>query len=254
MKYKSITYLLLCIAMPLISLGQADVKALFAKGNQQYAGGHYKEALASYKQVLDAGYTSAPLYFNIGNAYYKTDEISSALLYYEKARHLSPADDDINFNIRYAYLKTTDKIEEVPEFFLSKCWHNFILCCSLGVLTWLSIALVLLASLVLICYLFTNSVTVKKLSFFTSLILFFLGLVTIFMGNRQAAYFDNHKQALIFSGSVTVKSTPAAAAKTLFLLHEGTKVDVLETNAGKIRIKLANGTEGWIGAGDVREI
>jgi len=254
MKYKSIIYLLLCIALPLISFGQADVKALFAKGNQQYAKGQYKDALASYKQVLDAGYKSAPLYFNMGNAYYKTDEIPSAILYYEKARHLAPADEDINFNIRYTNLKTTDKIDEAPEFFLNKWWHAFILCCSLSALSTLSITLILLASLVLIGYLFTSSVVLKKASFFTSLILFFLGLTAIFMGNRQTAYFDSHKQAIIFSGSVTVKSTPAAAAKTLFLLHEGTKVDVLETNAGKIRIKLANGSEGWIGAGDVKEI
>jgi len=253
MKYKSIIYLLLCLAFPLLSFGNKN-STPYGLANTLYRNGHYADAMREYKKLIDQGYQSAALYYNMGNACFKSDEIPSAILYYEKARRLAPADEDINFNIRYTNLKTTDKIDEAPEFFLNKWWHSFILCCSLSALSTISITLILLASLVLIGYLFTSSVVLKKASFFTSLILFFLGVIAIFVGNRQSAYFDNHKQAIIFSGSVTVKSTPAAAAKTLFLLHEGTKVDVLETNAGKIRIKLANGSEGWIGEGDVKEI
>lgn len=254
MNYKRVIYLFLVIAMPLVTFGKGDVKALFDQGNQLYQKANYKGALAAYQQVLSSGYQSAALYFNMGNASFKTDDIPSAIWYYEKAHKLSPGDDDINFNIRFANLKTADRIDEAPEFFLTKWWHNFILMFSLSTLSVLSIAFILVGFLLLIGYLFTSSVTLKKASFYTSMSLFVLGLITILMGNRQAAYFDSHKQAIIFSGSVTVKSTPATAAKTLFLLHAGTKVDVMETNAGHVKIKLANGSEGWISAGDVKEI
>jgi tetratricopeptide (TPR) repeat protein len=249
MKYKHITYLLIFLISPLLSFASKDLAA-----DAQYAKGQYKEARASYQKLLNEGYQSAALYFNMGNACFKSDDIPSAILYYEKARRLEPGDEDINFNIRFANLKTTDKIEEAPEFFVTKWWHGFILMFSLSTLSILSIVFILLSSAVLIAYLFTRSVIFKKISFYSAIVLFVFGLVFIFMGNRQTAYFDSHRQAIIFTSTVTVKSAPANNAKTLFVIHEGTKVNVLEANSNRIKIKLANGSEGWIGVGDVKEI
>ena len=254
MKYKRTLYLLLCSAIPMLSLGNTNVQNLFKKGNQAYGRANYTEALTSYKQVVNSGYKSAALYFNMGNAYYRTDEIPSALLYYEKAHRISPGDDDVNFNIRLTNLKTTDKIDEVPELFINRWWRNFILAIPLNTVAALSIIIALLASALLIFYLFTQSVIIKKASFFTALSLFILTFVMIFIGNRQSAYFEKHHQAIIFTGTVVVKSSPAGISKNLFTLHEGTKVDVLETNNKHLRIKLANGTEGWISIADIREI
>jgi uncharacterized protein YgiM (DUF1202 family) len=38
------------------------------------------------------------------------------------------------------------------------------------------------------------------------------------------------------------------------VLHDGTKVNVLDTNNGWIKIQLANGNEGWIQQSDIKEI
>jgi tetratricopeptide (TPR) repeat protein len=254
MKYKCFLYLLLYITLPLLSFGNNDVQALFDKGNQLYAKAQYPQALVVYQQVLKAGYQSAPLYFNMGNASYRNNDVASAILYYEKARKLAPGDEDINFNIRFANLRTADRVEEAPEFFLTRWWHNFILALSLDALAIISIGLMLLAGLTLIAYLFTQSVTFKKVSFYSAIIIFFFSLAAIFVANRQSNYFESHHQAIIFSGTVTVKSSPASSAKALFVLHEGTKVDVIGTNNNRLRIKLANGSEGWIGISDVKEI
>src|SRR5690606_5719538 len=99
----------------------------------------YQEAINSFKEVLDAGYVSASLYYNIGNAYYKLDDIPSALLYYEKALRLAPGDEDIRFNIQLASLKTVDKIEDIPVFFLAQWWNAFILFFSIQTLAVLGI-------------------------------------------------------------------------------------------------------------------
>lgn len=254
MKYNRIIYLLLLLVLPLLSYGSDNMQALFEKGNQQYARGQYKAAIADYQQIVNAGYQSAPLYFNLGNANYKYGDIPSAILYYEKAHKLSPGDDDINFNIQFANLRTTDKIDTAPEFFLAKWWKDFILMFSGTTLAVCSILLMLLASAVLVIYMFTYSVVVKKASFYSSIILFVIALFSIFVGNRQMSYFDNHHQAIVFSGSVTVKSSPASAAKSLFVIHEGTRVDVLETNGNWTKIRLPNGNEGWIGVNDARGI
>jgi tetratricopeptide (TPR) repeat protein len=234
--------------------GNAQTSALFIKGNAYYNRAQYKEALKTYQQILDEGYQSAAVYFNMGNASYKSGDIPSALLYYEKAHKLAPGDDDINFNIRFANLKTTDKIDQVPEFFLFNWWKAFILTFSINILAILSIALVLFGSVMLIIYFFTSSVSIKKTSFYTSIILFFAGTFMIFIAGMQISYFKGHRQAIIFSGSVTVKSGPVEQSSSLFVIHDGTKVNVLENSNGWIKIGLVNGNEGWIKQSDAKEI
>jgi tetratricopeptide (TPR) repeat protein len=249
-----IAYLLLLLALPLFSLANDQTNMLFAKGNDQYAKAKYQEAVQTYQAILNDGYQSATVYFNLGNAYYKLGEIPSALLYYEKAHKLAPGDDDIIFNIQLTNLKTTDKVDAAPELFLTKWWEAFILCCSLGTLTVFSVLFFIAGFGILILYLFAPSVNIKKTSFYAGLTLVFLGLITILMAGNQVHYFASHRQAIVFNNAATVKSEPSAASKNLFVIHDGTKVDVLENNNGWMRIQLSNGNEGWIMATDAKEI
>jgi len=254
MKFNRIIYLLLAIALPLVSFAKSDTQALFEKGNTAYAKAQYKQALADYQQILNAGYQSAALYFNMGNASYKDGEFTTAIWYYEKARKLSPGDEDINFNIRFANLKTTDKVDEPQEFFLTKWWRGFILSASLNALSITSILLVLFGSVLLIIYFFSHLVGLKKASFYIAIVLFVCGVFTIFIAAMQQSYFDSNKQAIIFTGTVNIKSGPAEQTATLFVLHDGTKVNILDTNNGWIKIKLANGNQGWLKKVDVKTI
>lgn len=251
---KRIIYLFMIIAMPLLAFGDAAVNSLLKKGNDQYAKGQYKEAIVTYQKIVDDGHMSALVYFNLGNAYFKNNDVSSALLYYEKAHKLSPGDEDINFNIQFANQKTTDKVEATPEFFIARWWHSFILRFSLTTLAILSIVLIITGFALLVVYRFTNSVGIKKASFYAALLIIFLGLGSMFTADRQQQYFDGHHGAIIFSNSVNVKSGPTPSSKNLFLIHDGTKVDVLDNNNGWMKIKLANGSEGWINASDAKEI
>ena len=253
-KSKRILFLVVWFVLPMLSFGSDQAQALFAKGNAYYAKAQYKDALTIYQQILGEGYQSAALYFNMGNASFKSDDIPAALLYFEKAHKLAPGDEDINYNIRFANLKTVDKIDEAPEFFLANWWKAFILSLSVGTLTVLSILLVMLASVIFIIYFFANSVSIKRSSFYASIVLFLLGVLTIFMTGMQISYFDNHRQGIIFASSVTIKSGPVDKSGSLFVLHDGTKVNILENNNGWMKIRLGNGNEGWIKAGDVKEI
>jgi len=252
--HKQLLFLFLVLILPMLSLGNDPGHDLFVKGNAYYAKAQYKDALNTYQLLLDKGYQSAAVYFNMGNASYKTGDVTSALLYYEKAHKLAPADDDINSNIRFANLKTTDKIDQLPEFFLANWWKTFILSFSKNALSVLSILFIFLASAILAIYFFTGSVSVKKISFYTSMIFFFLGVFMIFIALMQVSYFNGHRQAIVFSSSVTVKSGPVEQSSSLFIIHDGTKVNVLENNNGWMKISLLNGNVGWIKMTDAREI
>jgi Bacterial SH3 domain/Tetratricopeptide repeat len=251
---KRIIYLLLLSVFPLITLGKDQAHLLFEKGNEQYAKARYKEAIAYYQKILDAKDQSAEVHFNMGNAFYRIGDISSALLYYEKARKLAPGDDDINFNIRLANLKITDKTDNIPEFFLEKWWNALILSFLIRTLSIVSVLCFLLGSLLLVIYLFTQSVTFKKSSFYIAIICFCLGSGSIFISSKQSSYFNSHLQAIIFSSSVTVKSEPVHSSKNLFVIHNGIKVDIMERNKGWLKIKLPNGNTGWIISSDAKEI
>jgi tetratricopeptide (TPR) repeat protein len=253
-RLKSGLYLLLFLALPVFSHGSDATTALFQKGNQQYAKGQYQQAVQSYQQILNDGYQSATIYFNLGNAYYKIDDIPSAVLYFEKAHKLNPGDEDINFNIKLANSKTTDKVIQLPEFFVTSWWHSFILCFSANTLAALSVLLLIAGFGLLALYIFSNSVGIKKSSFYGGIVLICFGVISIFIANRQVNYFNHHHQAIVFSSTVTAKSSPDAAGKPMFVVHEGTKVNVMETNATWIEIELPNGSAGWVTSTDVKEI
>jgi tetratricopeptide (TPR) repeat protein len=251
-KYKCGLYLLLLLALPIFSFG--DDNALFAKGNQAYAKAQYQQAISAYQQIVDGGYRSATVYFNLGDAYYKQGDIASAILYYEKAHKLAPGDDDINANIRFANSKTSDRVEPEPEFFVTRWWDALVLHFSVGTLAVLSVIFFLAGFIGLIGYLFTNSVSLKKLSFCVGVLLIFFGLTAIFFSNRQVNYFNGQHQAIIFTPAVVVKNTPDAGAKALFIIHEGTKVTIRQTNNGWMEIELPNGNAGWIAVSDAKTI
>lgn len=244
------------LVLPLLSLAATgDVEAAFAKGNSAYAKGHYNEAIISYRQILNESYQSEAVYFNLGNAYYKSGDMAWAVLYYEKAYKLSPGDKDVQVNLQFARQKTADKLEPEPEFFITRWWHAFILALSLQALAVWSMVLVITGSTLLSYYLFAGSVFLKKASFYTAIALLGLGIVSIFTANRQVHYFSHHHEAVIFGVAVTVKGAPANAAKSLFVLHSGTKIAVLNSNTrGWMKIKLPNGVEGWIANNNAQEI
>ena len=51
---------------------------------------------------------------------------------------------------------------------------------------------------------------------------------------------------MIFEREIEIWGEPNNRADILFLLHEGTVVEVTDALEGWSKIKLANGSEGWI--------
>ena len=246
--------LLLVSFLPLFAIAQGEATTLFRKGNDEFAKWRYKDAITSYQQITGKGYQSAAVYFNLGNAYYKSGDIPSALLYYEKAHKIVPGDEDINSNIRFANAKTVDKIEQPPQFFILNWWDAVILSFPLHTLAIAAILFLLAGFGALIFYLFTQSVVFKKASFYSALALIFSGLLVMFIAGRQDHYFEAHHQAIIFAGTVKVKSEPVDNSKDLFVIHEGTKVELMDNQNGWIKIGLLNGNTGWIRLTDIKEI
>ena len=80
----------------------AQTDAPFAKANQEYADGKFREAIDDYEALVHAGEWSAALFYNLGNAYFRTSDFGHALLNDERALALQPNHPEAQTNLRIA--------------------------------------------------------------------------------------------------------------------------------------------------------
>ena len=69
----------LFISLAIAGLSQATEMSAFQNGNDAYLKNNFSEAIKSYQKLVNDGYQSSELYFNLGNAYYKSDSLASAI-------------------------------------------------------------------------------------------------------------------------------------------------------------------------------
>lgn len=226
-----------------LAKGQDD---RFEEGNQHYSNGDFQIAIDTYESILSTGVESGDLYFNLGNAYYKNSELASAILNYERALLLKPHDKDIKYNLELAYSQTTDKIEAVDEFFLSKWVVDFRNKATSDTWAYIGVSCFILTLLMAGIFFFSNSVFLKKAGFFLGVGLLAGSIITLTFSSRQKTKLMVRNHAIVFSPSLTVKSSPDASGTEIFILHEGTKVEIKSTLGEWKEIQIADGTVGWV--------
>lgn len=237
------TVLLLALMAWLPSDAGAITKA---NADSAYARQQYQQAIKDYEELLHDG-VSAELYYNLGNAYYRTDNITRAVLNYERALLLSPGDGDIRFNLQMARSKTIDKITPESEMFFVTWYHALVNIMSVD--GWARTALVsfALAIVLALAYLFSARIWVRKVGFFGGLAFIAVFILANLFAYQQRQELVNRTGAIIISSAVPVKSTPSKSGTDLFILHEGTKVEITDgTMRGWKEIRVADGKEGWI--------
>ena len=229
--------------------------SLFRAGVEAYTAGDYASALKDWQDVQATGLMSKELYYNLGNAYFKDSQIAPAILWYERALRLDPSDADVRYNLEYARALTQDKIEEVPEIFFEQWGHS--ICYLLPSDIWAVICLVFMALFVGCTLLFLLGSTSgrRRLGFFAGIVT----LLVTFLGwdfaqwQRQEA--QRQDQAIVMRPVTSVKSSPSeSSAKDLFILHEGTRVKILDNVGSFSQIEIADGRQGWIPIADLEII
>jgi tetratricopeptide (TPR) repeat protein len=231
---------------------EAQMTALEA--NVLYSKGQYEQAAVKYQSVVDAGYSSADLFFNLGNAYYKTKNIKSAILNYERAKLLSPGNKDIAYNLDMARSLTVDKIEPMPELFLvawAKWVRNLVSADTWAILSIITFVFALASFLL---YLLASIMSLKKLGFWLGVVFITFSINAYIMGAQLHSSLVNHKTAIVFNPSVTLKSSPSETGTNLFVLHEGAKVEILDQVGEWREIRIADGNRGWLKESDIEKI
>ncbi len=255
MKKRTFASLIFAVLLWVPVAGQSRVEQLvFDKANQLYLNSDYSAAREEYQKVINSGFESAELYYNLGNTFYKLGQIPSAILYFERALILNPKDVDIQFNLDLVNKLVIDKINPVNEFFIKK-WIKAVS----GIMpagSWGLISIVSFAILLLMAVIFyaARDFTFRRLIVPGGAVAGFILFFALILGGIQNKLSAHPDSAIVFTSSLTAKSSPDASGTDLLLIHEGLKVIITDKVGSWIRIRLADGNEAWIPESSVERI
>ncbi len=227
-------------------VGIAQEEALFDAATEHYNAGKYEAAAEKYLQILENGQHSAAMYYNLGNCYYKLNRIAPSIYFYEKALLLDPNDPEIKSNLAYAQNMTLDVIEAIPQSGISKIIDRVTGLLTFDQWSYTAIGLMLLFVTFYIAYYYMRYASRKRLAFVLSLGCLFLAMASVLFAYIQHNQYLKRQPAIIFDTEVAVKSEPNTRSQDAFILHEGTKVQVLEQLNEWKKIALADGSTGWL--------
>ncbi|NRD18804.1 tetratricopeptide repeat protein [Winogradskyella eckloniae] len=246
---RAFTFLLLC-CLSFIGFSQND--AVFEEANTLYNNGKFAEAIDKYESILKSEQHSAELYYNLGNANYKLNNVAPSIYYFEKALLLNPNDKEIQNNLAFAQNMTIDAIEVVPKVGFSRLINNVVNTFSTDAWAKITVACILTFVVLFLVYHFSYSTSKKRIAFVTSIISLCVAFFSVAMAFQKSGLDKKDNPAIVFAQESRVKSDPNQASEEVFRLHEGTKVDVVETYQDWSKIQLSDNSTGWIPAKDIK--
>ena len=229
--------------------------SLWNCANAAYEKGDWAGAVQAYEGISELGLESPQLYYNIGNAYYRQGDYARSVLFYERALKLDPSYADAKFNLDHVNSFLSDKIEVVPEFFVKEWLRN--LSCAMSSDAWAVTFLIMLAitSALILVFVLSSSIVWRRVGFFAGLASLLMMLSALGFSVWQKGDYMTRDEAIVMKTVTSVKSSPSSDNSTdLFILHEGTKVKVLEESGAWTNVSLSDGRQGWMKTNDIEKI
>ncbi len=246
-KHTKTVFLFVALVVGVIGVSEAQKNnVLFDQGNKQYAAEQYQQAIDSWKLIEKTGNESAAMYYNLGNAYYKLNKVGPSIYYFEKALQLAPNDNDIKNNLGFAQNARVDAIEALPKNFIAKTYERLYSIATFEIWAKVAVALSMISVLAFLFYYFVSQSGKKRFFLLTSFAGFLLLFISLAMAYSTYNNQNKKQPAIIFEERVDVKNEAKLGSSTNFVLHEGTKVNILESQDEWVRIIIANGKEGWL--------
>jgi tetratricopeptide (TPR) repeat protein len=245
---KKILFLLLFISQIIVA------QTAFEQGNQYYQKENYQAAISSFESIITSGKQSAEVYFNLGNCYYKLHKVAPAIYNYEKALLLSPNDTEIKTNLDFARKMAIDDIKVIPKVGFNKLLSDFTSKYYYDTWAWIAISFAFLFLLFFVGYYFSQKTFLKRVFFVGMFVWLFGILLSTSSGFYEKNRINNENPAIVFAEITSVKIEPKITASDAFVLHEGAKVNILESIANWKKVELTDETTGWIEENAIKEI
>ena len=242
------------LAVGQTSLAEADVyDEAWKQGNAAYLAGDWERAAAAYDQLDRQAVASADLYYNMGVTYFRLGNLGRAVWAFERAVQLEPNDEDARFNLaqirKLLTRRTTDKIEGSEQ---DPLWIRAVSAMTASTQTWLFVIFYLLT----FWFLFWRLRVPKESRATWNAAAALTGVAAVLAGTMLMgrAALDRIPFGIVLADEVAAKEGADANYRTNFQIHAGLRVRLLEQDQSWMRIRLANGLEGWVRATDIGKL
>lgn len=237
-----------------------DPVELAKKGDAAYQAKKYADAMDMYEQALKQ-MPSAVLWYNLGNAQYRAGAVGKAIVSYERALRLDPTMEGAKANLDFLNSRIVDRPGQRGSFLERKA-DNIANRNSSNGWAWIAFGWFLLAGVGVMVYMMGTNVMLRKVGFFGTGVLLLLCFVALFLSFRARSIALDNSIAIVTARSTilsTVPRQPSQQSEEAMMLHEGTKVEVLDsvgTSADSIwyDVRINNTQRAWINAASVTKV
>lgn len=255
----------LCITLSILSVfGATAAIPLDQQADSAYAADDFAGAAALYQEMMKSEGTSAALYYNLGNCYYRLGKPGLAIVNYERALRLDPSDASAKENLEFVNSRIFDRQGDRGSF-MSNAFDNVATFTSSNALAWTAFALFALCLCAVGLYIFAQGIGVRKVGFFGAIVLLIGCVATVVLAVRGAHIATNRDFAIITSPSTLLSTSPREPKdrrEEAMLLHEGTKVEILDSISAQsdstglkwFDVQVDNNHRAWIKSSDVERI
>lgn len=237
---------------------------IISRADSAYTAERYAEAVKLYNNAIDSIGSSSDAYYNLGNAYFRLGKNAQAILAYERALRINPANSDARANLEFVNDRIVDKKGETGSF-ISNTLDSIANYSSSNNWAWIAVALFAFAIIAVAVYYFSPVIIVKKAGFFGGILIFLLSLFAILLSIRAKNIALCDEYAIITAPTTvlsTVPRTPSNRNEEAMLLHEGTKVRILNSVTFPIDsivsiwhdVEIDNQHRAWINDNDIEKI
>lgn len=234
------------------------------KADSAYMDDDFKQAIDLYTQAIDNDGSSSMLYYNLGNSYYRMGMPGKAIVCYERALRLDPTNEEARTNLEFVNTKITDQIGDNGTF-ISNIFESVIDYCHSNGWAWIAISSLILFFLAIAMYIFVPVIVLKKIGFFGAIILLLIIVTSNIFAYKAANKAIAHDHAIIIEPSTILSTSPRSPkdrSEEAMLLHEGTKVEIVDSvttanDSTKMKwyeVKIDNTHRAWINSDAVEKI
>jgi len=229
-----------------LSSAFAQTDAEFAKANQEYARGHFKEAISAYEALIRDGQWSANVFYDLGNAYFRVGDFGRAILNYERALSLEQRHPETTANLQIAR-------DEAHALELQPSWpERHLQFASVDQYSIAAAVAFWVAAFCLAALIFTRRRSAAMKSLLVVMLLVFAGAMfatwQLERGSKGGAL------AIVTGKDVQARLATADTANAVLALPPGSEIKVLSTRGDWIYAALPNNLRGWISAKNAERV
>lgn len=219
-----------------------EAEGLFLAADDAYAREEYAKAREGFEKLVQHGYGSADVLYNLGTTCLAMGDLGCAVLSLERARRAGGRAEDVEANLALARARQLDRVVggQAEEPFAERV----ALATSEKVASAAFLALWALAFVALAARRFLPER--RRVAAIVVCVLALLGALPA--GGVAASHAwvrRSLQEGVVLAPSLPARELPRDGGKVSFEVHAGLKVRLLEESGKFVRIRLPNGLEGW---------